>query len=167
MSHRPRKRFGQKCWPECFFHSLCRIRVVRVKAVDDFGNTESTAATVRPVIDQSQLSKRCPECLLLGCKAEPVVPAFMFGVQQCRRAQIPRVHRKLSPIIQRRKLAISFFDHQPKLVAIKNLFPARILGPNAWKYIVPTHFKGFASEYRKSASALPMTRHALVSVPLL
>jgi hypothetical protein len=44
LSHRPRKRFSQKCCPEWFFCRLCGVREVCTKAVDDIVDIQIVAA---------------------------------------------------------------------------------------------------------------------------
>jgi len=38
LSHRPRKRFGQKCCPEWLLCGFCGVRAVRMRAVDEFAD---------------------------------------------------------------------------------------------------------------------------------
>jgi hypothetical protein len=44
LSHRPRKRFGQKCCPEGFFCVFYGVRKLGIAAVDDFGDSQIMAA---------------------------------------------------------------------------------------------------------------------------
>lgn len=48
LSHRPRKRFGQKCCPERFFCGLREVRELGTRAVDDFRCSWSNSAAGGP-----------------------------------------------------------------------------------------------------------------------
>lgn len=65
--------------------SFLRFRLMRkagIRAVGDFGDAEFSGLPPGPPSTRADCLHSARECLLTGCTAEHVVPAFLLGIQQ-------------------------------------------------------------------------------------